>query len=93
MATQYRIQGMLFKAKPTSRKNTKALEEQFKIQSEADTDKFEDYFEYLKVVTEPVGDASFEAIDIDELDARQVEQIVANFLPNEMRMFVPLTSS
>lgn len=90
------IQGMKFNIKPTTRKNVKYMEEYFgdpTPELEA-MDQYEQYRELLKVITEPADDkADYDKIDIDELDVKQVEQALADFLPNLTRIYLGLTES
>lgn len=82
------IQGMKFRQKPTTRSNEDAFNE-LAENPPADflaLDEGQQYVEMLRRVVEPEdADASFDAIDPDELDKKQAEAIVVGFLPSLAR--------
>ena len=88
------IQGMRFQQKPTTRNNEKRFTDLADNPS-ADflaLDEEGQYLEMLGYVVDPIGDASFDSLDADDLDKKQVEAIVSGFLPSLARTIKLLTA-
>ena len=92
----YTIQGMSFVLKTSTRNNVNAFQEAFvDIPEEVlETDIFGQYKYYLGFILDGVtDDAKVEKIDEAELDARQAEAIMADFMPSIQRIWLPQTAS
>ena len=88
------IQGKRFQQKPTTRKNEAAFTELAENPSADFLAMNEEgqYLEMLRYVVDPLGDASFDDLDADDLGKKQVEAIVSGFLPSLARTIKMLTA-
>lgn len=88
----YEVQKMRFKLKPSTRKNSKAFFANFENPSEEALakDQYEQWLDAFAQVTEPVGDAEFARIDVDDFDIRVGQRAVQDFVAASMPIFAAL---
>lgn len=91
----FEVQGMTFQLKPTTRNNVKAMNETFNDPTDEllEMDQYAQYVELLKIIAEPVGEASFEKIDLDEFDLKIAEEALMDFMPTLMGTYSGLIGS
>jgi hypothetical protein len=89
------VQGMKFRLKPTSRNNVERLRSHFENPTDEilAQDDYEQWVEVLRVIAEPVGDASFDKIDVGEFDTKIAEQALVDFMPTLMLTLSGLVGS